>query len=85
MGQVFEIHRYVGESFAYVVARTNKHAESIVRSDVDAMNRMRTPEMKAEGIRNVFALGTVETMAKKAGGGTKKKEKGLLDDGTAAS
>jgi len=85
MGQVYEIHKYVGESFLYVVARTNKHAEDYVRGDVDRMNGMLTPEMKSEGIRYVFALGTVESMAKKAGDRTKKKDKSVLEDGAAAS
>lgn len=85
MGQVYEIHKYVGESFLYVVARTNKHAEDYVRGDVDRMNGMLTPEMKSEGIRYVFALGTVESMAKKAGDRTKKKDKSVLEDGAVAS
>ena len=85
MGQVYEIHKYSGESFLYVVARTNKHAEDYVRGDVDRMNGMLTPEMKSEGIRYVFALGTVESMAKKAGDRTKKKDKSVLEDGAAAS
>ncbi|HEU4605524.1 MAG TPA: hypothetical protein VFS46_04725 [Nitrososphaera sp.] len=85
MGQVYEIHKYMGESFLYVVARTNKHAEDYVRGDVDRMNGMLTPEMKSEGIRYVFALGTVESMAKKAGDRTKKKDKSVLEVGAAAS
>jgi hypothetical protein len=86
MGQVYEIHKYRGESFQYVVARTNKHAEDYVKGDVDKMNGMLTPEMKSEGIRYVFALGTVDSIAKKAGDRTKKKDKqGVLEDGAAAS
>lgn len=85
MGQVYEIHKYSGESFLYVVARTNKHAEDYVRGDVDRMNGMLTPEMKSEGIRYVFAFGTVESMAKKAGGQAKKKDKSVLEVGAAAS
>jgi hypothetical protein len=86
MGQVFEIHKYRGESFLYVVARTNKHAEDYVRSDVEKMNGMLTPEMRSEGIRYVFALGTVETLNKKAGDRARKKDKqGVLDEGAAAS
>ncbi|HEX7031737.1 MAG TPA: hypothetical protein VF172_01935 [Nitrososphaera sp.] len=87
MGQVFEIHKYKGESFMYVVARTNKHEESYVRRDVDKMNSMLTPEMKAEGIRYVFALGTVDSMNKKTGERTRKKEKagGVLAEGVPAS
>jgi hypothetical protein len=85
MGQVYEIHKYRGESFLYVVARTNKHAEDYVKGDVDKMNGMLTPEMKSEGIRYVFALGTVDSMAKKAGDRAKKKDKSVLDTGAAAS
>lgn len=83
MGQVYEIHKYRGESFLYVVARTNKHAEDYVRSDVEKMNNMLTPEMKSEGIRYLFALGTVDSMAKKAGERTRKKN--ALDESAAAS
>lgn len=85
MAQVYEIHKYRGESFLYVVARTNKHAEDYVKGDVDKMNGMLTPEMKSEGIRYVFALGTVDSMAKKAGDRAKKKDKSVLDTGAAAS
>ena len=84
MGQVYEIHKYRGESFLYVVARTNKHAEEYVKGDVDKMNGMLTPEMKSEGIRYLFALGTVDSMAKRAGDRPKKKDKGVLDIGAAA-
>ena len=86
--QVFEIHKYRGESFLYVVARTNKHAEDFVKRDVDRMNGMLTPEMKSEGVRYVFALGTVESMSKKTGDRTRKKDKqGVLEqqDGAPAS
>jgi hypothetical protein len=85
MGQVFEIHRYRGDAFQYVVARTNKHAEDFVRRDVDRMNGMLSPEMKAEGIRYVFALGTVESMSKKTGDRARKKEKGVLEESAPAS
>lgn len=65
--QVFEIHKYRGNELQYVVARTNKHSEEYVRNDVEKMNSLLTPEMKAEGIRYVFALGTVDSMTKKTG------------------
>ena len=65
--QVFEIHKYRDEELQYVVARTNKHTEDYVRSDVEKMNSLLTPEMRAEGIRYVFALGTVDSMTKKTG------------------
>jgi hypothetical protein len=39
------------------------------------MNDMLTPEMKAEGIRYVFALGTIESINKRTGERTRKKDK----------
>ncbi|HEX9677887.1 hypothetical protein [Nitrososphaera sp.] len=63
--QVFEIHKYKGDELQYVVARTNKHSEDYVRNDAEKMNSLLTPEIKAEGIRYVFALGTVDSMTKK--------------------
>ena len=47
MGQAYEIHKYRGESFLYVVARTNKHAEDYVKGDVDRMNGMLSIEHPA--------------------------------------
>jgi len=86
MGQVYEIHKYRADSFLYVVARTNKHSEDYVRADIEKMNAMLTPEMKSEGVRYVFALGTVESMGKKTGDRTRKKDKSVLDsEGAAAS
>ena len=73
--QVFEIRKYRGEAFMYIVARTNKHSEDYVRGDVEKMNNMLTPEMKAEGIRYVFALGTIDSINKKTGERTRKKDK----------
>ncbi|HKU48559.1 MAG TPA: hypothetical protein VJP79_01290 [Nitrososphaera sp.] len=78
--QVFEIHKYRGDSFMYIVARTNKHSEEYVRSDVKKMNDMLTPEMRAEGIRYVFALGTIESMTKKTGERTRKKERQISEE-----
>ena len=85
MGQVYEIHKYRGESFLYVVARTNKHSEDYVKADVEKMNNMLTPEMRSEGIRYMLALGTVESMAKKAGDRARKKDKNILEEGAAAN
>lgn len=79
MGQVYEIHKFRGVDFMYVVARTNKHSEDYVKADVDKMNDMLTPEMKAEGIRYVFALGTVDSMAKKTGERKKKEKQNVMD------
>lgn len=73
MSRVYEIHRYRAEEFQYVVARTNKHSEDYVKADVEKMNALLTPEMKAEGIRYVFALGTVDSMNKKTGDKKKKQ------------
>jgi hypothetical protein len=75
MERIFEIHKYKADTFLYVVARTNKHSEDYVKNDVEKMNNMLSPEMKAEGTRYVFALGTVDSMAKKAGERTRKKGK----------
>lgn len=73
--QVFEIHKYKGDAFMYIVARTNKHSEEYVRGDVEKMNDMLTPEMKAEGLRYAFALGTIESINKKTGDRARKKDK----------
>jgi hypothetical protein len=70
--QVFEIHRYRGGEFQYVVARTNKHSEDYVKKDVEKMNDLLSPEMKADGIRYAFALSTVDSIVKKTGEKKKK-------------
>jgi hypothetical protein len=58
----------------YVVARTNKHPGDYVKGDVEKMNGMLSPEMRAEGTRYVLALGTVDSMNKKTGKRTSKKK-----------
>lgn len=58
----------------YVVARTNKHPEDCVKGDVEKMNGMLSPEMRAEGIRYVLAPGTVDSMNKKTGERTSRKK-----------
>jgi hypothetical protein len=58
----------------YVVARTNKHPEDYVKGDIEKMNGMLSPEMRAESIRYVFALGTVDSMNKKTGERTSRKK-----------
>ena len=73
--QVFEIHKYRGEAFMYIVARTNKHTEDYVRGDVEKMNNMLTPEIKADGIRYVFALGTIDSINKRTGERARKRDK----------
>jgi hypothetical protein len=76
MGQIFEIHKYKGDAFMYVVARTNKHSEDYVKNDIEKMNNMLSPEMKAEGIHYVFALGTVDSVIKKTGERSARKLRG---------
>ena len=74
MANSFEIHRYAGDYFQYIVARTNKYAEEKIRKDVERMNAMLSDELKNfQGIRYVFAVGssTTDTIRDKAG----KKEK----------
>lgn len=85
MGQIYEIHKYRGESFLYIVARTNKHQEDYVKSDVEKMNEMLSPQIKSEGIRYMFALGTVDGMSKKTGDRTKKKDKQCILESPAAN
>lgn len=74
MMKICEIHRYKGDEFQYVVARTNKHSEDYVKADVERMNALLSPEMKATGIRYAFALGTIDSMNKKAGEKKKKAD-----------
>lgn len=83
--RVYEIHRYRGDEFQYVVARTNKHSEDYVKADVDKMNALLTPETRATGIRYVFALGTVEGMAKKTGENTRKKKAAVAEKSAATA
>jgi hypothetical protein len=73
---VYEIHRYQHDNFEYVVARTNKYTEEQVKKDVDKMNEMLSEEAKSQGIRYVFAIGSMSDMIKQrakiqrgAGGG----------------
>ena len=61
MLNVYEIHRYAGDDFQYVVARTNKYSEEKIRKDVERMNAMLSDELKAQGIRYVFAVGSSTT------------------------
>jgi hypothetical protein len=61
MANSFEIHRYAGDDFQYIVARTNKYTEEKIRKDVERMNAMLSDELKAQGIRYVFAVGSSTT------------------------
>ena len=71
---VYEIHRYQNENFQYVVARTNKNSEEQVRKDVEKMNAMLSNEMKAQGIKYVFATGSMSDMIKQRAKKNKKEE-----------
>ena len=77
LSRICEIHRYRGDEFQYVVARTNKHSEDYVKADVEKMNALLSPEMRSEGIKYIFALGTVDGINKKTGDRAKKKDKQL--------
>jgi hypothetical protein len=75
---VYEIHRYQNENFQYVVARTNKSSEEHVRKDVEKMNAMLSNEMKAQGIKYVFATGSMSDMIKQRGKKSKKEEQSSI-------
>jgi hypothetical protein len=75
---VYEIHRYQNENFQYVVARTNKNSEEHVRKDVEKMNAMLSNEMKAQGIRYVFATGSMSDIIKQRGKKSKKEEQSSI-------
>ena len=70
---VYEIHRYHHDNFQYVVARTNKYTEEQVKKDVEKMNEMLNEEAKSQGIRYVFAIGSMSDMIKQR---TKKTQRG---------
>jgi hypothetical protein len=75
---VYEIHRYENENFQYVVARTNKNSEEQVRRDVEKMNAMLSNEMKAQGIKYVFATGSMSDMIKQRGKKSRKEEQSSI-------
>ena len=75
---VYEIHRYQNENFQYVVARTNKNSEEQVRKDVEKMNAMLSNEMKAQGIKYVFAIGSMSDIIRQRGKKSKKEEQSSL-------
>jgi hypothetical protein len=70
---VYEIHRYQHDNFQYVVARTNKYTEEQVKKDVEKMNEMLSEDAKSQGIRYVFAIGSMSDMIKQR---TKKTQRG---------
>src|SRR5919199_2190459 len=61
---VYEIHRYQHDNFQYVVARTNKYTEEQIKQDIKKMNEMLSEEAKSQGIRYVFAIGSMSDMIK---------------------
>jgi hypothetical protein len=63
--KVYEIHRYHNDTFQYVVARTIKYPENKIRDDVLKMNAMLSDELKEQGIRYIFALGSISDLVKK--------------------
>jgi hypothetical protein len=73
MADSYEIHRYQNDSFQYIVATTNKHAEEHVRKDVDHFNAILSNEMKSQGIKYVFAIGSTQK-------GTNKKNNNKNED-----
>jgi hypothetical protein len=60
----YEIHRYQDDNFEYIVAKTNKYSEENVRKDVEKMNAMLTDEMRARGVKYVFAIGSITDVNK---------------------
>jgi hypothetical protein len=76
---VFEIHKYQNGEFQYVVARTNKHSEEKVRSDIEKMNNMLSEEFKSQGISYSFAIGTMADYMKNAS--KRQKERGKSQKG----
>jgi hypothetical protein len=73
---VFEIHKYQNGEFQYVVARTNKHSEEKVRSDIEKMNNMLSDEFKSQGISYSFAIGTMADYMKNLSKRQKDRTKG---------
>ena len=65
MPDIYEIHRYQNDSFQYIVATTNKHSEEHVKQDVDHFNAILSHEMKSQGIKYVFAMGSQKGTSKK--------------------
>lgn len=73
MADFYEIHRYQNDSFQYIVATTNKHSEEHVKQDVDHFNAILSNEMKSQGIKYVFAIGSTQK-------GTSKKNNKYKDE-----
>ncbi|MGA8106491.1 MAG: hypothetical protein WB815_07525 [Nitrososphaeraceae archaeon] len=65
MANSYEIHRYQNDTFQYIVATTNKHTEDDVRRDVEHFNAILTNEIRSQGVRYVFAVGSTQKGANK--------------------
>jgi hypothetical protein len=61
----YEIHRYQNDTFQYIVATTNKHIEEDVRRDVEHFNAILSNEIRSQGVRYVFAVGSAQKGANK--------------------
>jgi hypothetical protein len=61
----YEIHRYQNDTFQYIVATTNKHTEEDVRRDVEHFNAILSNEIRSQGVRYVFAVGSTQKAANK--------------------
>jgi hypothetical protein len=65
MANSYEIHRYQNDTFQYIVATTNKHTEEDVRRDVEHFNAILSNEIRSQGVRYVFAVGSTQKGANK--------------------
>jgi tRNA U34 5-carboxymethylaminomethyl modifying enzyme MnmG/GidA len=70
---VYEIHRYQHDNFQCVVTRTNKHNEEQIRTDIEKMNAMLSEEAKSQGVKYIFAVGSMTDMIRQR---TKKNQRG---------
>ena len=78
---VYEIHRYQHDNIQYVVARTNKYTEEQVKKDVEKMNEMLSEEAKSQGIRYVFATGSIrydKTTCKEDSEGSRRRRTTII-------
>lgn len=73
---VYEIHRYRHDNFEHVVARTKNHTEEYVKKDVEKMNSILSDKLKAQGIKYVFAIGSMTDIINQR---TKKSKRERLE------
>ncbi|MFL6369619.1 MAG: hypothetical protein ACJ72F_02165 [Nitrososphaeraceae archaeon] len=73
VSNVYEIHRYQHDNFQCVVARTNKYNEEQIRKDIEKMNAMLSEEAKSQGVKYIFAVGSMTDMIRQR---TKKNQRG---------